>query len=80
MAGFAVMIGVDAEADCDEEFGDFLELAVAYKSLEKPDEHISGEHCFGAKLDFPASLHKGIIVDRNTDSWLIAAGTVVDTR
>ena len=80
MAGFAVVIGVDAEADRDKGLGDFLELAVAYKSLEKPAEYITGERCVGAKLDFPASLHKGITVDSDTGSWLIAAGTVVDTH
>lgn len=80
MAGFAVVVGANAEVGWDREFGDFLQHVAGFKSLEKPGDYATGKHCIGAKLDSPASLHRGITIDRETGSWLMAAGTVVDTR
>lgn len=80
MAGFAVMIDIDVEGENDIDFSRFLQLVADYKSLEKPADYTAGEHCIGAKLDSPSSLHRGITVDPETGSWLIATGTVVDTR
>lgn len=80
MAGFAVIIGTNGEGSYDRDFSNFLQLVAHYKSLEKPSDYALGKHCIGAKLDSPASLHQGITVDEETGSWLIAAGTVVDTH
>jgi hypothetical protein len=79
MAGFAVVIDISGEGRHDTDFNSFLQLVADYKSLEKPTDCAYGRHCIGAKLDSPASLHTGITVDPETGSWLIAAGTVVDT-
>jgi len=79
MAGFAVMIDISMGGGHDRDFNSFLQLVADYKSLEKPTDCAYGRHCIGAKLDSPASLHTGITVDPETGSWLIAAGTVVDT-
>jgi len=80
MAGFAVVIDISREGRHDADFDGFLQLVADYKSLEKPTDRAYGKHCIGAKLDSPASLHTGITVDPETGSWLIAAGTVVDTH
>jgi hypothetical protein len=80
MAGFAVIVNTNEERGYEPEFGRFLQRVADYKSLEKPTDYVTGRHCIGAKLDSPASLHRGVTVDEETGSWLIATGTVVDTH
>jgi hypothetical protein len=73
---------VDAAVDQQErsEFMRFLNLVATYKELDLPSELCCGRHCVGAKLDSPSSLHRKVTVDPETGSWLIAAGTVIDTQ
>lgn len=59
-------------------FSDFLKWTVTYKSLETPTVLAQGRASIAAKLDAPCSLHRGIIRDDRTGSWLLAAGTVMD--
>jgi len=61
-------------------FGDFLKLVAGYKSLETPTLWVEGSNCKAARLDAPCSLHKEIARNVKTGSWLLAAGTVIDTE
>jgi hypothetical protein len=79
MAGLAVLIDTDANEKLEAVFGAFLQRTANYKQLEGSSEYASGVRCIGAKLDAPPSLHRGITIDPGTGSWLIAAGTVIDT-
>lgn len=80
MSSFAVLIDPQHEEGFDSEFSHFLQLVAHYKSLEKPINYATGKHCLSAKFDSPSSLHKGITIDQETGSWLIAAGTVIDSH
>ena len=80
MSSFAVIIDTKSEESPNPEFRQFLQRVAHYKSLEVPADYASGYSCLGAKLDSPSSLHKGITLDPETGSWLIAAGTVIDTH
>lgn len=81
MSGFAVLIAPDSYPQEQEAtFMDFLKLTAGYKSLAPSGKTLSGRQCYAAKLDSPATLHKGVAEDAQTGSWLLAAGTVVDTR
>jgi hypothetical protein len=78
MAGFAAMIAPgSAPQEMEVEFQHFLQLAAQCKQLEAPTTKASGRNCFAAKLDSPATIHPGLILDHQTGSWLLAAGTVV---
>lgn len=81
MSGFAVLIDPHSHPKEQEAiFQDFLRLTAYYKQLPLSGGAVSGRHCRAAKLDSPVSLHKGIAKDEITESWLLAVGTVVDTR
>jgi len=77
MAGLALYIDRQGPPQ-DLVFKNFLKSVAACKSLEAPALWGMGASCIAAKLDAQCSLHKGIAQDRNTGSWLLAAGTVID--
>ena len=80
MSGFAVLFDSKEPVTVQSPlFADFVEAVANYKSLDKPEQFACGHYCLGAKLDSASSLHQGIIKDETTGSWLLAAGTVVDT-
>ncbi len=54
-----------------------LQLTAQFKQLGLPATQAVGRHCTAAKLDAPASIHRGITRDEQTGSWLLAAGTLV---
>jgi asparagine synthetase B (glutamine-hydrolysing) len=81
MSGFAAVIFTTTDEEPgNKRFSSFLQSVAGYKSLEKPTVSAAGRRCIGAKLDSPSSLHRGITVDPESGSWLIAAGTVVDSH
>jgi hypothetical protein len=80
MSGFAALIDTTGRADLDQVFEPFQQLVAGYKSLGAPSEICRGAGCLAAKFDTPASLHRRAAADEATGSWLLAAGTVVDTR
>lgn len=80
MSGFAVMFDRDSEQGPGGEFESLLQCVQEYKGLRVPPARISKGHVHAAKLDSRGSLHPGVTVDDATGSWLIAAGTVVDTQ
>ena len=78
MAGFVALFQADTTPEARE--GDFLqllELTTRFKGLESPDEWATGNGCTAVKLDAPSSLHRGIVRDEQSGSWLMAAGTVL---
>jgi len=79
MSGFAVRFGPESGID-EGEFRSFVERTARYKSLDLPAGWRVGWRCLAAKLDSPSSLHKSAAVDAESGSWLIAAGTVIDTQ
>jgi hypothetical protein len=80
MSGFAVMIDTSEQERGGAEFSQFVQLVAGYKLLDQPATRCSGQHCLAAKLDSPSSLHRGVTVDEETGSWLLAAGTVIDSH
>jgi hypothetical protein len=80
MSGFALAIDTNG-AGCDEaEFSHFLQLVAGYKSLDTPTDFLRGKDCVAAKLNSASSLHTTATRDPETGSWLIAAGSVIDTH
>jgi hypothetical protein len=80
MSAFAVMVDPKQKAGAEQEFSQFVRLVAGFKSLKESVRYANGKHCCGAKMDSSSSLHKGITVDPETGSWLIATGTVIDTE
>jgi hypothetical protein len=81
MSGFAAVVHTTNDnEDESKRFRSFVQSVADYKSLEAPTVVVAGTGCIGAKLDSASSLHRGITVDPETGSWLIAAGTVVDSH
>lgn len=79
MAGLAVMFERNGERASGQDFGRFVLRIGDAKRLAKPSAILAGWGCLGAKLDTPQSLHRGVTLDPESGSWLVAAGTVVDT-
>jgi hypothetical protein len=80
MSAFAVMVNTNS-SECDPaEFGRFAKLAAHYKSLQSSTQVITGIRCCATKLDSVSSLHKGVTVQPETGSWILAAGTVIDAQ
>ncbi len=79
MAGLAVMVERNSERASEQEFGRFAQRVAAAKGLVQPASVLAGWGCLASKFDIPQSLHRGATLDAETGSWLIAAGTVVDT-
>jgi hypothetical protein len=78
MSAFAVMVDTTG-AGCDQaEFSRFVKLVANYKFLSNPHYITDVNYC-GAKFDSVSSLHRKITVDPTSNSWLMAAGTVIDT-
>ena len=78
MAGLIALF--EANTSPQERDADFQRLLVStshFKKLELPKKQAVGRGCTAAKLDAPSSLHRGIIRNPSTGSWLLATGTVV---
>lgn len=81
MSGFAVMF--DSQAPIgpqDRNFVTFKESVADYKQLNSGGCEVSGRQCAAAKFDTPSTLHRGVLVDKESGSWLLAAGTVLDSE
>ena len=77
MAGLALIYDKNG-LKIAEDFTAFKEIAAFYKYLEKSDEVVCERTCSAAKFDAKCSLHRGITMDEQTGSWMLAAGTVID--
>jgi len=79
MAGFALLFDPHAApAVSAPGWTDFLDAVARYKHLDWPAQQATGTHCLAAKLDAPSTLHRGVVQDAKTGSWLLAVGTVID--
>jgi len=79
MAGFAALFEPDSsEQEREYKFNLLLETTARFKGLEIPSQRAQGNNCTAAKLDAASSLHCGIVHDEKSESWLIAAGTVIN--
>lgn len=78
MAGFAVLYQPDSKAqDRERDFQRLLRNTAEFKDLDMPTTSVAGRSCTAAKLDGRPSLHRGVVHDGDSGSWLLAAGTVV---
>jgi len=80
MSGFAAIVDANRKGELEAEFSGYVDRAARYKSLDRPARFWPGEDCLAAKLDSPSSLHRAAAVDAESGSWLIAAGTLIDTQ
>src|SRR5687767_15373024 len=79
MSGFALVFDQKEPLPAQSPiFTDFLNSVAGYKCLDKPEEFVTGGQTVAAKLDSDSTLHRGVVVDQATGSWLLAAGTVID--
>lgn len=72
------MIRTQDAADA-QEFDAFVARSARYKPFAEM-QTICAPLCRAAKWNMPASLHRQITMDARTGAWLIAAGTVIDTK
>lgn len=78
MAGFVALYDVDSSPSMlSENFQNLLNLTCGFKEIPIPDANTFGQNCIAAKLDARSSLHHGMVLDEQTGSWIMAAGTVV---
>lgn len=77
MAAFALIIDLDRERRNIHDSSPFFERVADYKCLNKDISYLEGGKVSAAKLDSPASAHRGVISDEQTGSWVMAAGSPV---
>lgn len=81
MSGFALIVDLNQPvAVQDRAFVDFKESVAQYKQLGPASSEASGRQCAIAKFDTPSALHRGVTVDKETGSWLLAVGTVLGSE
>jgi hypothetical protein len=79
MSGFAVIYAPSERIEPPDPLLAGLATAVAdFKCLDQADCFVSGRHGAAAKLNSAAALHRAIVRDEASGSWLLAAGTVID--
>lgn len=76
MSGFALLIDQQSPVP-NKEFRNFLKSVVDFKSHDTVTLWEKSTTCFAAKLDSKCSLHKGVVEDEATGSWILAVGTVM---
>lgn len=80
MSGLAVLFERNSEQASELEFDQFVQCVADAKQFTGPAFTVTGCGCLGGKFDTAASLHRGVTTDVATGSWLMAAGTVIDTH
>ena len=78
MAGLVALYDMDLSPNLrSENFQKICNLTCRFKELPIPENKAVGQNCIAAKIDASSSLHRGIVRDEITGSWIFAAGTVV---
>ena len=78
MAGFVALYEMGSSPQKQEEnFQKLVDFTTQFKDLKNPYATVLGVNYSAAKLDTPASLHRGVLFDELSGSWVLAAGTVV---
>jgi len=81
MSGFALVLDSrEPITTQDQTFVAFKESVADYKQLNSTCREVSGRQCVAVKFDTPSTLHRGITVDEQSGSWLLAVGTVMDSE
>jgi len=82
MSGFALIFDSKEPITAQHQaLVEFEALVARYKWLLGSTCHeVSGQQCVAAKFDTRSTLHRGITVDEQTGSWLLAVGTVMDSE
>jgi hypothetical protein len=81
MSGFALVFDSQEPISAqDRIFVTFRESVAHYKQLSSTCHTTSGRPCVAVKFDTPSTLHRGITVDKQSGSWLLAVGTVLDSE
>lgn len=74
------MIGADDTHADETKFSCFVERVARYKAFRGAPSLRREAACCAAKFNTPASFHHRVVVDSRSGSWLMAAGTLVDTQ
>ena len=78
MAGFVALYDVESSPFLlAKNFQNLLDLTCHFKDLPIPVLQARGQNCIAAKIDAPSTLHHKIVFDEASESWILAAGTVV---
>ena len=78
MSGLAILYQSGSfPQEREKVFRSLLNHTTRFKQLDALPVVIEGKFCTGAKLDGLPSLHRGIVRDELSGSWLMAVGTVV---
>jgi hypothetical protein len=81
MSGFALIFDLQGSVTAQDQAFVALKGSTAYyKQLNSICREVSGRQCAAAKFDTPSTLHRGITVDEQTGSWLLAVGTVLNSE
>jgi hypothetical protein len=79
MSGFALVFDQKETAIAQTpDLVAFVDSVANYKCLDKPEQFVEGPSCVAAKLDSASALHRGVVLDQATGSWLLAVGTLID--
>jgi asparagine synthase (glutamine-hydrolysing) len=81
MSGFALIF--DTQKPITPQDQDFLTLkksVAEHKGLGSAGWDVYGLQCAAVKFDMPSTLHRGITVDVQSGSWILAAGTVLNSE
>ena len=81
MSGFALVFdSQEPVTSRDRDFVRFKESVAHYKRLNSTCWEMTGRQCAAVKFDTPSTLHRGITIDEQSGSWLLAVGTVLDSE
>jgi len=80
MSGFALVF--DTQCPVSSQDQDFVALkshVADYKQLDLARScETSGRQCVAVKFDTRSTLHRGVTIDEQTGSWMLAVGTVLN--
>jgi hypothetical protein len=81
VSGLAIIFDLQESITAQDQIFVSLKESVAhYKRLNSTCQEISGQQCVAAKFDTPSTMHRGITIDKQSGSWLLAIGTVLDSE
>ena len=81
MSGFALIFdSQEPITPKNQDFVAFKDSVAHYKQLNSDCAETSGLRYVAAKFDTPSTLHRGITVDEQSGSWMLAVGTVLSNK
>jgi len=80
MSGFALAFDYQEPLTAqDHAYTALKEGVVRYKQLESTCHETTGRRCLAGKFDTDTTLHRGVTIDDQTGSWLLAMGAILDS-